>query len=282
MNATPLFAFAAIADVQYADEEGELDFRGSLERLEACVADLAGRDLAFVVQLGDVIQGRAERADSRSDLERVLAPLEGLGVPLVHVVGNHCLALPRAELEARLGLERGWQSFARDGWRFVVIDSMELSLRGVPPDHPRARDAAEWLAAHAIEDFPHANEWNGGVSVGQLTWLCETLAAAAASGERAVVFGHHPVALAAARPNYLMWTHTEVRAALEESESTVAYFCGHDHRGGYARSGSVHHCTLPGMVAAPRGSNAYAVVEVFGDRLVVRGVGEVGDRVLVG
>jgi hypothetical protein len=54
-----------------------------------------------------------------------------------------------------------------------------------------------------------------------------------------------------------------------------AYFCGHDHRGGYVQSsGGVHHITVAGMVQAPLHSNAYAVLKVFPelDTLVVDGL----------
>lgn len=54
-----------------------------------------------------------------------------------------------------------------------------------------------------------------------------------------------------------------------------AYFCGHDHRGGYAQSaGGVHHITVEGMVQAPLNSNAYAVLKVFPElgKLVVDGL----------
>ena len=54
---------------------------------------------------------------------------------------------------------------------------------------------------------------------------------------------------------------------------------GHDHAGGYARSGGVHYVTVPGMVEAPE-KNAFAVVDVYDDRLDVRGFGSVPSRTL--
>ena len=68
----------------------------------------------------------------------------------------------------------------------------------------------------------------------------------------------------------------------EESIDThlvVAYFAGHDHAGGYAVRRGVHHVTVKGMVEAPT-ENAYAVVEVYQDRLREIGCGKEPTREL--
>jgi len=280
----PLFRFGLIADVQYADkpDAGERRYRLALEHLDACVEDLTGRDLAFVAQLGDVIDGRGEPDGSRTDLEQVLTRMESIGVPLVHVVGNHCLEVPRAKLLPRLGLESGRQSFARDGWRFIVLDTLELSVCGVPADALLALEAETWLLEHADSGQLNVQRWNGGVGADQLAWLQAELAAAEAAGERVVVLGHLPILLEASGPYFLLWDHAAVLELLEATPAVVAYLAGHDHGGGYAEQAGIHHLTLPGMLEAPEGTNAHAVVEVWPDRLEVRGVGEVIDRTLAG
>ena len=63
------------------------------------------------------------------------------------------------------------------------------------------------------------------------------------------------------------------------ADVVVAYLNGHDHKGGYARDGVVHHLTISGMVEAPE-KNAFCVVDVFAERLRVRGFGKVPSRVL--
>ena len=68
---------------------------------------------------------------------------------------------------------------------------------------------------------------------------------------------------------------------LEASPATFAYLAGHDHAGGYATAGGVHYLTLHGMVEAPPGSNAYAIVRALPDRLEIDGVGQEPDRVLL-
>ncbi len=280
----PLFRFGLLADVQYADkpDAGARRYRLALEHLDECVADFSGSGLAFVAQLGDVIDGQSEPSASRIDLERVLTRLESIGVPLVHVVGNHCLNVPRVELLPRLGLESGRQSFARDGWRFLVLDTLEVSVCGIPVAHPRYIEAESWLEERKGLGQLNVQRWNGGVGAYQRKWLKAELAKAEAAGERIVVLGHLPILLEASGPYYLLWDHAAVLALLEATPGVVAYLAGHDHSGGYAQQAGIHHLTLPGMLEAPEGTNAYAIVEVWPARLEVRGVGTVADRTLAG
>lgn len=274
--------FGLLADVQYADKDtrGARRYRDSLGLLEECVDEWSRGELDFCVQLGDVIDGRGSDAASAEDLRSVLAVLGRLDVPVVHVIGNHCLELPRVQLMETLGLERAYSSFRRDGWRFVVLDSLDLSVCGWPEGSGPYRFGSAWLAAHPRTEYPHAFEWNGGFRRGQLDWLTDELADAERAGENVVVFAHNPVVAEAASEPYLAWNHGELRAILDDAPAVVAYVAGHAHSGGYAFVGGVHHVTLQGMVEAPEGSNAFAVVEVFRDRVEVHGFGEVPSRTL--
>ena len=71
------------------------------------------RQIAFVAQ---------KLSPVMDDLEAVLAVFDRLTAPLVHVVGNHCLEVPRAELLPRLGLERGHRSRIEGDWRFLLLE----------------------------------------------------------------------------------------------------------------------------------------------------------------
>lgn len=57
-----------------------------------------------------------------------------------------------------------------------------------------------------------------------------------------------------------------------------AAFAGHDHTGGYACIDGRHFLTVEGLLEAPSGGTAYAVVHVHADRLVVQGRGTVTSR----
>jgi len=277
------FRFAVLADVQHADKDaaGSRRYRESLANLERCVEDLSGCELAFAVHCGDIIDGRGTPEGTREDLQNVLARFGELDCEVHHVLGNHCLSIPREELLPRLGLERAYYSFARGGWRFIVVDSMALGTVGVPPEDPMHVRAKAWLAAHPTSDHPNAQSWNGGLGESQREWLRAELAAAEEIGERVAVFAHHPVLAAASTEVHLAWDHAEVLEILVASPAFVAWFNGHDHAGGYAIHEGRHFVTLHGMIENAPEETAYAVVEVLPDRLEIRGFGRAPSRTIV-
>jgi manganese-dependent ADP-ribose/CDP-alcohol diphosphatase len=243
----PLFTFAVIADIQYADKpawkEGGRYFRESLDRLGDAVAVLNADRPAFAIQLGDIIDGRDTPANSVADLDRVLAVYGRIRVPHYHVLGNHCLAAGgRNALLPKLGLRRAYYDFtnpAAPGWRFLVLDGND----------PGTSPAAE----------------------PQLRWLTETLARASARKERIVIFSHFAL-LAEAAPYDRMSQPEPVLSRIEQAGCVVAYFAGHEHGGGYAFRNGIHHVTMQSMVNAPK-DGAWGTVEVYADRLRLVGHG---------
>ena len=263
----PIFRFGLVADTQYADKPtaGTRHYAGSAQSLARCVADLKARRVAFGVSLGDIIDGRG--AESRTDLNAMLALWAGLGKPVRHVIGNHCLSVPRKELLPALGLRRGWYEFRKAGWRFIVLDALDVSVAG--PTGPREAE----LAKRYMALTPKLPEYDGAIDREQLIWLRVRLADARARGDKVVIFCHLPVHPDSTTAPHLLWNHTEVLSAVQSAGCVRAWFAGHDHAGGYANRGGIHHVTQRGMVGAPEGSNAYSVVSVYPDRLAVEGVG---------
>ena len=95
----PIFRFGVIADVQYADADDGTSFdgsmkrhyRGSLDALRLAVEDWACSDppIAFVAQLGDLLDGRCSQYADEA-LQTVLQPLQLLkDRPILHCIGNH-------------------------------------------------------------------------------------------------------------------------------------------------------------------------------------------------
>ena len=56
----------------------------------------------------------------------------------------------------------------------------------------------------------------------------------------------------------------------------AAYLNGHNHAGNYGERDGIHYLTLKGMVDTEK--TAYAVIEVYPDRLAVKGFGRETDR----
>lgn len=272
----PLFSFGVIADVQYADkpDAGARHYQRSLVNLETAVSRLNEEPLRFTVHLGDFID------EEIASLDRALPLFERLEHDQVHVLGNHDFCAPRAEIVARFGMPDAYHSFAVEGWRFVVLDGLAVSLLGLTDEEDEAREQAQaQLDALENDNCPNAHAWNGGLGEKQLGWLRTTLADAQKENQRVIVLCHLPALEASSDATHLLWDHAKLVEVLDEFPGVFAYFNGHDHAGGYARSEGVHYVTFPGMVEAPE-NNAFAVVDVHADRLDIRGFGKVPSRTL--
>jgi 3',5'-cyclic AMP phosphodiesterase CpdA len=237
--------FAVLSDVQYADKAaaGRRDYRQSLEKLRLAVELVTTAQPAFTIHLGDLVDAGADNASTIVPLCDRLPGRHHL------VLGNHDFFAARPEVLRRFRLKRGYYAFRHSGWRFVVLDGMAISVRGGWPEaSSQARQGAEMLDRLKQRKAPNANDWNGAVGAAQRAWLQSELRQAAQRGERSIVFCHFPTLAAACRPDHLLWDHAELLSILDAESSVAAYFCGHDHNGGYAVSQGVHHVTLPGVV----------------------------------
>jgi len=269
-------SFGVIADVQYADKEdlGSRRYRHSLGLLETAVANLNGQHPSFVVQLGDLV-------DSGEDsLDPALSVFNQLKTTKHHVLGNHDFPISREAVLRKLGLMSAYYSFAQDGWRFVVLDTQDVSVDGGwPAESDHYEQAEAWLEQLGKEGKPNAEPWNGGIGKAQKEWLSGQLAEASAKGEKVIVMGHIPILAAASGDWCLLYNHDEILQTLEHYQCVVAYLSGHDHGGGYAERNGIHHVTMQGMVEAGPES-AYAIVTLFPDRIEIKGTGAVPSRTL--
>ncbi len=239
-----------MADIQYADKDtrGRRHYRGALEKLEECVADLNKRNPTFVVQLGDIVDGYLGNVEkSAEDLDSVLRVFNRLKMPKYHVIGNHCMYAGRKNLRKKLGLKRFYYDFTvptARGWRFVVLD-------GNDPGY-------------------------GVMGEKQIEWLRSTLAKAAKNGERVVCLCHFPL-LRRANDGLRLLKPRSLVKTVDDAGCVVAWFAGHLHAGGYVLHNGVHHVTFKGMVQSPV-KNAYALVELYPNRIRIIGFGKEPSR----
>ncbi len=123
-GASPL-TFGVVVDVQYADLEpsGSRHYRASLNKLREAATEFNRVGIAFVLDLGDTID-----RDARS-FAPVLDPFRTIEAPVHHVLGNHDFDVAddlKAHVPTRLGRGDRWASFAKGGFRFVLLDGTEL------------------------------------------------------------------------------------------------------------------------------------------------------------
>lgn len=311
-NTCPLFAFGIIADVQYADCDDGANFDQSVKRYYRKSLDILKEavdfwnqepNLVFIAQLGDLLDGVNRRLGiSEASLDDCLQEFDRCTCKRVyHLIGNHDLYnFDRDTLHRRLGTSPGGRSYysfsPHRGWRFVVLDPYDIST--IEPIHPSGVDVArellrsnnpndidtpgvDWMAGLSGTDRRFV-PFNGALGDEQLRWLETELAAADAAADRVVVLTHIPLHPGAGKPSCLAWNHDAVLEQLAAARGVVAVLAGHDHEGGFAAAGGggggVHHLTLASPLECAPGEVAYGAVDVYADRLVVRGRGKVVPR----
>ncbi|GJP37368.1 hypothetical protein CLOM_g21781 [Closterium sp. NIES-68] len=287
----PLFSFGVVADIQYADKDTRTSSDGRQQRYREAPGKLAAAVAAFneaqpllsaVVTLGDIVDGRDTEESTLEDFRVVLGELAKLHVPTVHhTLGNHCLYVPRDILLSSLALAHPFYSAALPAnWRLLVLDSMDVSLKW-------PCDSENYQAAEAFLETQHAAgkegdnlvPWNGAVGRAQMDWLRQQLKHAEEQGERVVVALHHPVAVGSAPDDLLAWNHAEICQLLVDSPPVALVLAGHYHPGGYVCMGGTHFLTLEAILEAPEGSDAHGIMDVYSDRIELRGYGFVESRV---
>ena len=170
---------------------------------------------------------------------------------------------------------------AAAGWRFVVLDGMDLSVATGSrpqgsPEHTRGREMLDALVA---QKTANAVNWNGGMGERQLDWLRDVLKRASSSGERVIAFCHFPVLRESSTPAHLLWNHDALRQILESHPAVAGWFNGHDHNGGYAERNGIHYVTFPGLVESGE-QTSHTLVRVYPDRLELEGAGTAPTRTL--
>ncbi|MCH8980573.1 metallophosphoesterase [candidate division KSB1 bacterium] len=274
-SAIPEFAFGVLTDVQYCDCEPRNDryYRNALAKFEESVRELNSKDLAFTIQLGDIIE------KDFASFDRVLPIYEQLVMPKYHVLGNHEFSVSqkkKSAVEERLGLENPFYDMRVKGWRFVILDGNDISMYRVPKNSEAYRSAKARFEELQDRGLPNAQKFNGALGDQQMSWLRNTLNQACTAGEKVILFCHHPVF---PRNTNTLWNDTEVMNLIESHDCVVAYINGHYHPGNYQKKNGIHYLTLQGMVDTVD-KNAYAIIEVYPDRLEVVGYGREPSRTL--
>ncbi|RXN31266.1 manganese-dependent ADP-ribose CDP-alcohol diphosphatase [Labeo rohita] len=275
-GAQPVFAFGIIADIQYADIEDGLNFlrtrkrfyRNSIQLLRNATRRWEEQRVKCVLQLGDIIDGFNKRHDaSEQALDTVIKEFEKSSADVHHVWGNHefynfCReTLLASSLNSAAKAGCGSDLMADDiyayefspapGFRFVVLDSYDVSLIGRDESSEKYKRSLKLLQEH--NDNPDLNHPPG----------------------------HLPVHPNATDPICLAWNYEAMLSMLRSHKSVVCFMAGHDHDGGYyVDESGVHHITLEGVIETRPDSNAFGTVYVYEDQMVLKGSGRISDKVL--
>lgn len=272
-----LFRFGIVADPQYAPVVPNLKmnryYSNSLWKLSDAIEAFNKEDLQFVATLGDIIDRHWE------SFNHILPLYDKLRHEHFFVLGNHDYDIAKEYLTSvtrTVGMEKAYYDFTGGGYRFLVLDGNDVSTFAPPEGDPRREVAAKRLEELKAREADNAQTWNGSLSDEQFAWAEETVKKAQAAGEKVIVLNHYPVYPA---NEHNLWDSERIVEMLTGYDNFVAYFNGHNHAGNYGETGGKHFLNFKGMVDTPD-TTAYAVVEVYADRIEVRGVGREENRTL--
>jgi manganese-dependent ADP-ribose/CDP-alcohol diphosphatase len=181
-----------------------------------------------------------------------------------------------------------------DAWklRFVIIDSFDISLLDRCSNTSSKYNAAHEIMMSNNPNYQHGQEnspenlvglqrrfvaFGGGVDIPQLLWLEQTLVNARANNEKIILCSHQPIHPGSSFPTCLIWNYNDILTIVRKySDVIIASFSGHAHKGGYVRDADsgVHFRTFEAMLESPPPICTYAIVELFENRLDVRGMGD--------
>lgn len=274
----PELVFGVIADPQYANvnPKGSRYYRNSLAKLDAAIADLNTKSLAFVATVGDLIDREFE---SFSKVMPIYAKLRHEHYP---VCGNHDFEVAdedKSKVLAAMGLEKPYYSVIRGSWHFLFLDGTDIALWRQAEGDPATAEARRILEGATPPGKPHPKRWNGGIGKVQMEWIKAELDAAKEAGRRVVVFNHYPAIPVGNGHN--LWNAEELLSLFGKYDHIAAYMNGHNHKGNYGTYGGCHYVNFKGMVETKK-DTAYATVRCYADRLEIEGYGLEPDRGLKG
>jgi len=289
-------------------------YRLGPSRLREAVGHWRSERVDAVLQLGDLLDGSSHRSDHRdADFAEMSRIVDSLTVPWHHSVGNHeRYGFGEEELRQWIGRASRFQ-LDKDNYYFfspvpglviVMLHSYEISeiyksggKAGRDFDPRRVDEAHKQL----VKNNPNTNvnshlgltglgrrwvAYTGGLGADQLTWLNRTLHKAKREKNKVIIASHaplHPSALVT--PMHLAWDYEKALNVIRGVGKgvVIAALAGHDHEGGFYLSPEVNNVlfyTLNGVVETEPSSAAFAIVDVYPDKLHIRGFGNEPNFVL--
>jgi len=267
-----LFAFGIIADVQYADAEkaGKRDYRNSLTKLEKCIAEFNNHNLAFTINLGDLIDRNFESYDKPLNI------LAKSKAPVYNVIGNHEYSVKekyKKEIRKRLNNSKGYFDFKAGNFVFIVLDGTAMSTFAYTKESRQYELAKTQYEEMEKQGFNNATTWNGGIGGKQFKWLEKQLRKAEKAKQKVILFCHWPLL---PENSTQLWNNREVLNLINSYNCVLTWISGHHHAGHYEKAGYIHHLTMKGMVEA-QADTSCGIMEVYPDRLCLNGYGDQKD-----
>lgn len=270
----PVFTFGVITDVQYCDCEpaGTRFYRSSLSKLREAVGSFRNDSVAFIVNLGDLID------NDFTSYKPVMNILDSSGLKVWHVTGNHDYSVDQKRKKRIPQLEgnrEGFYSFSREKYRFIVLNGNDISTYGTG-NNKITGEAQQLIIKLQTSGEPNGIDWNGGIGEKQMVWLKSQLDAASGKSEKVIILCHFPVW---PENQHNLLNYREVLNLLEKYDNIIAWLNGHNHAGNYGNFNLIHFVTLRGMVET-EANTSFAEVEIYSNKLWIKGSGREKSQIL--
>ena len=187
----PLFRFGVLTDVQYCecDPAGTRYYRSSLQKLREAVNSFKTDSMAFIVDLGDLIDKEF------TSYKPVMNILDSSGLKVWHATGNHDYSVDQKYKKRIPQLENhkeGYYSFNQNEFRFIVLNGNDISTYGTG-NKKTVEEAQQLITKIRAEGEPNAIDWNGGLGEKQMGWFKSQLDNASVKNEKVIILCHFPV-----------------------------------------------------------------------------------------
>lgn len=254
--------FAILNDIHYGEEE-RIDngvirkFSKQAEELTISALEDLNNSIKpeFIVVLGDLIESKDSKTDSKN-LKFMKNVLESnSNSPLFYCFGNHeQRKLDSNYVKNILGMKNEYYSFDVEEYHFIVLYSIEV------------------LGSQLEDSYNYINEK-------QIKWLKNDLKN---TSKKTFIFVHHCLSdqnldgnsyFNNKENNCLIRNREEIRNIIEESDKVICVFNAHIHWNRVDIHNSISYITLQSLVENEenRGvpANAYTIVSINKDNLIV-------------
>ena len=270
----PLFSFGIVADIQYCDCDpaGTRFYRSSLTKLSEALYTFKKDSVDFMINLGDIID-----RDINS-YKPVLNLINTSGIKTHNVTGNHDYSVDgsyKKILPVISSSGKNYYSFIYKNYRFIFLDGNDLSTY-ISDSKTSVKKANDYIAMLKEKGEINALDWNGGIGNKQLQWLKQQMEISNNNQEKVFLICHFPLF---PENVHNLLNYKEVLSILDKYNNIIAWINGHNHAGEYGNFNMIHFVTFRGMVET-EASNSYAIVEVYNDKIWIKGYGREKSQML--
>ena len=211
--------------------------------------------------------------------DTTLAILGRLKASSYNVIGNHDWSVDnkfKGEVRNRLNNKRGYFDFKFDNIVFIILDGSDVSTFAHLKDSKQYNSALAKSEKMKRTGLNNYYTWNGAIGHKQFRWLATVLRKADDANKKVVIFCHWPLL---PEIGTQLWNNKKMIDLINSHDCVIAWIAGHHHPGDYLKKGNIHYLTIKGLVEA-QSETSCGIIEVYPDKLLLKGYGDQDDRVL--